>query len=44
MLNYKLTAIVIPALLLLFLPAFAAYPWQLPAGGDLAFKADGKCR
>jgi hypothetical protein len=36
MLNYRLTAILIPGLMLGLLPAFAAYPWQMPMGGDLA--------
>ncbi len=30
MFTYRLTAPLLPALLLLFLPALAAYPWQLP--------------
>ena len=34
--NYRLTALLVPAALLLVLPAFAAYPWQIPLGSSLA--------
>lgn len=34
--RYRVTAPLLPGLLLLLLPALAAYPWQLPFGSDLA--------
>lgn len=36
MLKYRYTALVLPAALLLLLPALAAYSWQMPFGGGLA--------
>ena len=34
--DYRIGAILLPALLLLFLPMLAAYPWHLPLGNELA--------
>ena len=34
--EYRLGAVLFPALLLLVLPALAAYPWQIPLGEPLA--------
>jgi len=36
MFDYRLTAPVLPVLLLFLLPALAAYPWQMPMGTSLA--------
>ena len=37
MFRYRITALLLPVLLLAFLPALAAYPWHLPLGDGLAF-------
>ncbi len=36
MLEYRYTALLLPTFLLLALPAFAAYPWQIPLGKSTA--------
>ena len=37
MFRYRITALILPVLLLALLPALAAYPWHLPLGNGLAF-------
>ena len=37
MFQYRFTALILPALLLAFLPALAAYPWHLPLGNGMTF-------
>ena len=37
MFKYRLSAPILPFFLLLFLPALAAYPWQMPFGTSLIF-------
>ncbi len=37
MFRYRITALILPVLLLAFLPALAAYHWRMPLGDGLAF-------